>query len=284
MKLHFSYNQIHETIRSAAESTPLRDFRPTLMLAIGGGGFIPARILRTFLRKQVGKSIPIQAIGLTLYEHDDIACDPLNRPVRKTQWLMYQHQNGPHEGAVSLQGHRILIVDEVDDTRKTLSYAVDEILKDIAAEKEAWLASHHQQQQQRAGSVGSPATPGMLSPPDSPVHSSDESAASVNSSGGQQQIGCHADAAAEWQEPVIGVFVVHNKLKQKKADLPAAIMDSTYFTGGDIQDHWVIYPWDADDIWEHTEQAHSPTSVTQSISPSPTPTQTTAPAVTPMVC
>lgn len=79
----------------------------------GGGGFIPARILRTFLRKQSGKSIPIQAIGLTLYEQDDVSFDPANRPVRKTQWLTYNHQHGPQEAAVSLQGHRILIVDEV---------------------------------------------------------------------------------------------------------------------------------------------------------------------------
>lgn len=35
VKLHFSYNQIHETIGSAAENTSLREFKPTLMLAIG---------------------------------------------------------------------------------------------------------------------------------------------------------------------------------------------------------------------------------------------------------
>jgi hypoxanthine phosphoribosyltransferase len=44
---------------------------PTLFIAIGGGGFIPARILRTFLKTTTegGKrNIPIQAVGLTLYE------------------------------------------------------------------------------------------------------------------------------------------------------------------------------------------------------------------------
>jgi hypoxanthine phosphoribosyltransferase len=42
-----------------------------LFIAIGGGGFIPARILRTFLKTTTeGKkrNIPIQAVGLTLYE------------------------------------------------------------------------------------------------------------------------------------------------------------------------------------------------------------------------
>lgn len=45
---------------------------PTLFIAIGGGGFIPARILRTFLKTSSDggkkKNIPIQAVGLTLYE------------------------------------------------------------------------------------------------------------------------------------------------------------------------------------------------------------------------
>ncbi len=87
-----------------------------------GGGFIPARILRTFLKQQSGKSIPIQAIGLILY-NDDLDggdFDPSTVPVRKTQWLNYRQS----EANVSLQGHNILIVDEVDDSRKTLSYAV----------------------------------------------------------------------------------------------------------------------------------------------------------------
>lgn len=45
---------------------------PDLFIAIGGGGFIPARILRTFckytLDGTVKKNIPIQAVGLVLYE------------------------------------------------------------------------------------------------------------------------------------------------------------------------------------------------------------------------
>jgi hypothetical protein len=36
--------------------------------AIGGGGFIPARIARSFLKDSNKRNIPIQAIGLSLYE------------------------------------------------------------------------------------------------------------------------------------------------------------------------------------------------------------------------
>jgi hypothetical protein len=37
-----------------------------------------------------------------------------------------------------------------------------------------------------------------------------------------------------------GIFVIHNKAsKPKKAQLPEAMMASTYFSGGDIEGHWV---------------------------------------------
>lgn len=53
---------------------PFRSLTRSLPLtpsAIGGGGFIPARIARSFLKTGTGqgkRNIPIQAIGLSLYE------------------------------------------------------------------------------------------------------------------------------------------------------------------------------------------------------------------------
>ena len=41
-KTFFSYAQIHSTIISLAEK--VKKFNPDVMIAIGGGGFIPARI------------------------------------------------------------------------------------------------------------------------------------------------------------------------------------------------------------------------------------------------
>jgi hypoxanthine phosphoribosyltransferase len=107
------------------------------MIAIGGGGYVPARILRSFLKKPGNPNIPIQAIGLSLYETLGEAGDgQVEKPgtkVTRTQWLdltaLGEMKN--------LIGKRILIVDEVDDTRTTLEYAVKELEKDvqIAAEK-----------------------------------------------------------------------------------------------------------------------------------------------------
>ncbi len=69
-RLRLSYNDIHNAIARTAPRI-MSEFSPDLFIAIGGGGFIPARILRTFCKVTTeGKkrNIPIQAVGLTLYE------------------------------------------------------------------------------------------------------------------------------------------------------------------------------------------------------------------------
>jgi uncharacterized protein len=93
----------------------LDEFSPNVMIAIGGGGFVPARILRTFLKRPGSKNIPIVAIGLSLYEDIPQKEGPEEEPgldVIRTQWLDFSTI-----GAQDLIGKKILIVDEVDDTR-----------------------------------------------------------------------------------------------------------------------------------------------------------------------
>ena len=110
------------------------------MIAIGGGGYVPARILRSFLKRPSSPNIPIQAIGLSLYESlppadPSAPATPVETPgtkVTRTQWLDLSSLS-----IESLVGKNILIVDEVDDTRTTLEYAVKELAKDVeeAAQK-----------------------------------------------------------------------------------------------------------------------------------------------------
>lgn len=112
------------------------------MIAIGGGGFIPARILRSFLKQPGSPNIPIQAIGLSLYETlpetlggvatPDGAPEVPGTKVTRTQWLDLSAL-GEMENLI---GKRILIVDEVDDTRTTLEYAVKELEKDVEAARQ----------------------------------------------------------------------------------------------------------------------------------------------------
>lgn len=43
--LTVGHNQVHKLCQTSAERI-LNDFKPNLMIAIGGGGYVPARILR----------------------------------------------------------------------------------------------------------------------------------------------------------------------------------------------------------------------------------------------
>lgn len=109
-KRYFSYQEIHKTAKTMAERISAAGFDPDVIVAIGTGGFIPARIIRTFLGK------PILAVGIAFYDAND---KPTQFP-RKVQWI--------EEAERQLAGKKILLVDEVDDSRTTLEYCIRELL------------------------------------------------------------------------------------------------------------------------------------------------------------
>ncbi|KAF8311351.1 PRTase-like protein [Clavulina sp. PMI_390] len=187
-----TYNEIHELIGAASKKIG-DEFKPNLMVAIGGGGFFPARVLRTFLKDPSTKTnIPIQAIGLSLYESlPTTTAEQLGTQVIRTQWL----------GGDSkiLLGRRVLIVDEVDDSRTTLQYAVSELQNDV----ERLLSELPEEEREKS-------------------------------------------------KTQFGIFVVHNKLKEKIGKLPE---DIPYFSGQDVPDKWFDYPWEQTDIQEHDRLA-----------------------------
>ncbi|MEI6873565.1 MAG: phosphoribosyltransferase [Spirochaetota bacterium] len=115
-KYFFSYEDIHETVRDMAASIEKSGFVTDIIVAIGSGGFIPARILRTYIKR------PILAVGIAYYDSDD---RPTEEP-RTVQWI--------EEAEARLAGKRILLVDEVDDSRATLEYCVRELLRHGPAE------------------------------------------------------------------------------------------------------------------------------------------------------
>jgi len=166
-KYRFTYQDIHRTVRDLARRIVKAGYDTDVIVAIGSGGFIPARMLRTFINK------PILAVGIAYYDqHNQPTANP-----RKVQWI--------EEAERQLKGKRILLVDEVDDSRVTLEYCVRELL------------AHH------------PAS--------------------------------------------IAVAVLHNKLKEKRGAMPPEV--TMYVSGLDIDDKWVAYPWDAQDIDEHDRAA-----------------------------
>lgn len=110
-KLYFSFRSIHKTLAQMAANIRESGYSPDVIVAIGTGGFIPARILRTFI------NIPILTVGLKFYDDDN---QPIERP-QKIQWIDEVEQK--------LTGKRILLVDEIDDTRTTLAYCLRELLR-----------------------------------------------------------------------------------------------------------------------------------------------------------
>ncbi|KAM5442738.1 hypoxanthine-guanine phosphoribosyltransferase [Microsporum ferrugineum] len=195
-KVYVTYNQVHKLCQASAGRI-LDEFRPNLMIAIGGGGYVPARMLRSFLKKKDSPNIPIQAIGLSLYE-DLGRGDPEEVPgtkVTRTQWLDLSSLE-----MANLIGKNVLIVDEVDDTRTTLEYAVRELEKDVE------LA--------------------------------------------QKQLG------RQGEKTTFSVFVLHNKDKPKKGQLPPDMLaENRYLAAVTSGDVWICYPWEATDIDEHDRLA-----------------------------
>lgn len=195
-RLYITYNDVHKMCQNAAAKI-LDEYKPNLMIAIGGGGYVPARILRSFLKRTGSPNIPIQAIGLSLYEQLD-QTNPEEKPgltVTRTQWLDFASLKG-----TDLVGKNILIVDEVDDTRTTLQYAVQELSKDVA------------EQAKRQG--------------------------------------------RENETTKFFIFVLHNKDKAKRGELPEDMMaEGRYLAAQTVKDVWCCYPWEALDIDEHDRLA-----------------------------
>ncbi|MDA8411388.1 MAG: phosphoribosyltransferase family protein, partial [Treponema sp.] len=97
--------------------------------------FIPARILRTYIKK------PILAVGVAYYDTED---RPTDTP-RTLQWI--------EEAERKLAGKRILLVDEVDDSRVTLEYCVKELLRHGPAE--VAVAVLHNKDKEKRGALPS---------------------------------------------------------------------------------------------------------------------------------
>lgn len=162
-KTYFSYRQIHRTVQALAKRIIADGYDPDVIVAIGTGGFIPARIIKTFIDR------PILTVGLRLYDENNRRAEV----PRKIQWIDEVEQK--------LTGRRILLVDEVDDTRTTLEYCLRELLSHNPAET--------------------------------------------------------------------AVAVLHKKNKAKSGVFPDAV--TRYWIGQELEDHWIVYPWDAADIDEH---------------------------------
>ena len=133
-KIYYSYADVHSTVTSLVPR--LQEFDPTVLIAIGGGGFIPARILRTQIKK------PILAVSLELY--DDTTNTIGASGVKCFQWF----DETAWPGTLIEEGNA-LIIDEVDDTRTTLQYCVEEVIKRCKPAKVGVVVVHNKLKEKR---------------------------------------------------------------------------------------------------------------------------------------
>jgi hypoxanthine phosphoribosyltransferase len=132
-KYFLSYAHIHQSVRALAARIQASGFDPDLIVAIGTGGFIPARILKTYLNR------PIFTVGISYYGPDNL---PAESP-RTIQWI--------DEVEKKLLGKKVLLVDEVDDSRATLEYCLRELLTHKPAE--IAVAVLHNKKKEKRGRI-----------------------------------------------------------------------------------------------------------------------------------
>ncbi len=64
-KFYVSYNSVHKLVKKLSKELLESGYDPDVIVAIGSGGYIPARIIKTFINR------PIYAVGISYYGIDN---------------------------------------------------------------------------------------------------------------------------------------------------------------------------------------------------------------------
>ena len=117
-----SWDEAYQLSRKLARAIKSSGFCPQLVIAIGRGGYVPARIVCDFLLHSLLTSIKI--------EHWDIAA--CKRPEAAVRFPL----------AVDVRDQSILIIDDVTDTGDTLRAALDYVKALGAGETKTGVMQH----------------------------------------------------------------------------------------------------------------------------------------------
>ena len=109
-----TWDEAYQLSRRLARQIKSSGFRPDLVVAIGRGGYVPARIVCDFLLHSLLTSIKV--------EHWDIAA--CKRPEAAVRFPL----------AVDIRGQSILIIDDITDTGDTLRATLD-YLKELGGKE-----------------------------------------------------------------------------------------------------------------------------------------------------
>lgn len=130
---YFTYTQMHRLVEKLSHKITASGFDPDFMIAIGTGGFIPARILKIYINRKV------LTVGLSYYDENDNRMEEL----RRIQWL--------DDDKEKLRGKNVLLVDEVNDSGGTLEYTLKELLK--CDPKEIAVVVLHDKKKDKLGTI-----------------------------------------------------------------------------------------------------------------------------------
>ncbi len=116
-KKYYSYEQIHQIVKEMSEQIIASKCEIDIVVSIATGGWIPARILRTFLPNSgtTGLPMPLFSIGLVNYDSKD-------KLLQETLIVQELPAN------LDIEGKNILLVDEVADSGGTFVKAEEYIL------------------------------------------------------------------------------------------------------------------------------------------------------------
>ena len=114
-KIRYSYDQIHELVKLMAQNITNAGCEIDFIVSIATGGWIPARILRTFLPYSHELPLPLFSIGIVNYD---------SRDKLLSETLIVQ-ELPPN---LEIKGKKILLVDEVADSGGTFVKAAEYIL------------------------------------------------------------------------------------------------------------------------------------------------------------
>lgn len=117
-----SWDEAYELARKLASKIKASPFRPDLVIAIGRGGYVPARVVCDYLLHSMLTSIKI--------EHWDIAASR-----REEATVRFPLK-------VDVHGKSILIIDDVTDTGETLRTAVDYVKGQGAGDIKTGVLQH----------------------------------------------------------------------------------------------------------------------------------------------
>ena len=113
-KIRYSYDQIHQLVKEMAQKISDTGCEIDFIVSIATGGWIPARILRTFLPNSNEMPLPLFSIGIVNYD---------SRDKLLSETLIVQELPANLE----IKGKKILLVDEVADSGGTFLKAVEYI-------------------------------------------------------------------------------------------------------------------------------------------------------------